>query len=561
MKRAIFMKCSISQIFNSEMRGFLLLSIFLLLAQQIVAPPVTKTHEVEEKKNETHEEVKDEMTFEYDRYLQEVIKALETDKHFREKLDKADEDYIRSGKIAKELEFVHHRVRSKLDELKRTELERLKQLHFKKQQLGESKFPKEAHHLDHTNEHTFEIEDLKKLIHKTNQDLAEADRRRKQEFKEYEMQKKFEEEQKMKGLNEEEKKKYAAELEAMKEKHKKHQPLHHPGSKQQLEEVWEKQDHMEDQDFNPVTFFYTHDVDGNGVWDQDEVEALFVKELDKMYNGNPEDDPREREEEMERMREHMFSEADTNQDGFIDYQEFLAQTKRNDFQEDPGWKSLDEQELYSQQEYNAYEIQKQQEIQKMIAQGLFPPQHFDPNQAHHPGQVPPAHQQQHQGQVPVQQQQYQGQVPVQQQYPGQVPVQQQQYQGQVPVQQQHQVPVQNQQPGQVQGQVPVQQQQNQVPVQSQQPGHPQGQYQVPQIPQGQQPLQQQYQPPPQQVPHNQVPPVVNNQHVQDNAIPVGNQQHQPVQTQNIANQQPPQPSGQAQPVNPIHNAPPNVVHA
>lgn len=33
--------------------------------------------------------------------------------------------------------------------------------------------------------------------------------------------------------------------------------LHHPGSKQQLEEVWEKQDHME-QEFNPKTFFYLH---------------------------------------------------------------------------------------------------------------------------------------------------------------------------------------------------------------------------------------------------------------------------------------------------------------
>lgn len=33
----------------------------------------------------------------------------------------------------------------------------------------------------------------------TTQDLAEADKRRREEFKEYEMQKKFKEEQKMKG--------------------------------------------------------------------------------------------------------------------------------------------------------------------------------------------------------------------------------------------------------------------------------------------------------------------------------------------------------------------------
>ncbi|XP_063986789.1 nucleobindin-2 isoform X2 [Diachasmimorpha longicaudata] len=531
------------------MRRLLLLSIFLLLAQQIVAPPVTKTQE-SENNNEVHETPKDALGLEYDRYLQEVVSALEQDTHFRNKLEKADENYIRSGKIAKELEFVNHRVRTTLDELKRTELERLKELHHRKRQLGEShdSTPPHAPHIDQTNQHTFEIQDLKKLIQKTNEDLAEADRRRKQEFKEYEMEKKFEEEEKMKTLNEEEKKKYAAELEAMKEKHKKHQPLHHPGSKQQLEEVWEKQDHMTDEEFNPKTFFYMHDLDGDGYWDQYEVEALFVKELDKMYNDNPEDDIRERQEDMERMREHMFAEADTNQDGLIDYNEFLGLTKKKNFQEDPGWEGLDKQEHYSQQEYDAYQLQKQQEMQRMAAQGLrppypdvghqgqFPPQHVDPSQLHHQGQVPPAYPPQYQGQVPVQHQQYQGQVPLQhQQYQGQVPVQQQ-YQGQVPLQQQ-QVPVHNQQPVPAQGQIPI----------------------------PQQPVQQQYQPPPQQLPLHQVPsvqvppnvaqqPVVNNQIHQEN-VPAVNQQHQPGQVQNIPTQQPPQP------VNPVHNGSPNVVHA
>lgn len=38
-------------------------------------------------------------------------------------------------------------------------------------------------HVDHENEHTFEIEDLKKLIFKTSQDLAEADKQRREDFK------------------------------------------------------------------------------------------------------------------------------------------------------------------------------------------------------------------------------------------------------------------------------------------------------------------------------------------------------------------------------------------
>lgn len=34
--------------------------------------------------------------------------------------------------------------------------------------------------------------------------------------------------------------------------------IHHPGSKKQLEEVWEKQDEMEGENFNPRTFFAMH---------------------------------------------------------------------------------------------------------------------------------------------------------------------------------------------------------------------------------------------------------------------------------------------------------------
>ena len=34
--------------------------------------------------------------------------------------------------------------------------------------------------------------------------------------------------------------------------------MHHPGSKQQLEEVWEEQDHLSPDNFNPKTFFALH---------------------------------------------------------------------------------------------------------------------------------------------------------------------------------------------------------------------------------------------------------------------------------------------------------------
>lgn len=466
------------------MQYHLLLFLIVLILQTSVAPPVTqqKKDEDKDKENEVDdtENIGSEYQIEYQRYLKEVVQALESDADFRAKLEKANEDDIRTGKIAHELQFVDHKIRTKLDELKREELERLRHLATKEHNLINGldlNHLNIAEHLDHSNTHTFEIDDLKKLIAKTTKDLADADKRRRQQFKEYEMEKKFEEEQKMKGntgLKDEERKKYEEELEAMKKKHRDHKPLHHPGSKQQLEEVWEKQDHMEDQEFNPKTFFYLHDVDGNGFWDQDEVKTLFLKELDKLYSeGAPEDDIFERREEMERMREHVFNEADLNHDGLISYQEFLEQTKKPNFQQDEGWQGLDEQQMYSKEEYEVFQKRRQEEIQNMIAKGMLPP---PPDSAHLPvqhEQFPPQYQQQYHPQ----------QIQSSQQYPGQITPQPighmpQQYQGQMPQQQFYQPPSQQHYPGQIpqQHQYQAQQPQYQMPVPQQQHLQAQSQY-------------------------------------------------------------------------------------
>lgn len=83
--------------------------------------------------------------------------------------------------------------------------------------------------------------------------------------------------------------------------------------------------------------FSLPDVDGNGVWDADEVKALFIKELDKLYGpGGPNKDLHERAEEMERMREHVFKENDRNRDGLIDFNEFMLETQKAEFTQDEG---------------------------------------------------------------------------------------------------------------------------------------------------------------------------------------------------------------------------------
>ncbi|KAJ8737062.1 hypothetical protein PYW07_000333 [Mythimna separata] len=553
------------------MKWFTRFLFLLMILHCSYAPPVTP-----DKSNEQDSEVKDDLEeyMEYHRYLKEVVQALESDPDFRERLEKADEEDVRSGKIAEQLDFVNHNVRTKLDEIKRRELDRLRHLATKQYELTNNLEQHEEgkgatnEHLDHNNPHTFEIEDLKKLIKKTTADLEAADKKRKEEFKEYEMQKKFEEHQKVEGMEEAQKKEYMEKHKQEEEAIKHHKPLHHPGSKQQLEEVWEKQDHMEQQQFEPKAFFMMHDVDGNGVWDADEVKALFIKELDKLYGpGGPNKDLHERAEEMERMREHVFKENDKNRDGLIDFNEFLAETTKAEFNRDEGWKTLEENQIYTQAEYDEYERRRLEEMRYLQQRGLVDA-HGQPipgaeHQIHQALQQYRAyqhqqayqHQMQQQQQFHAQQQQYhpgqapqghmpQGQVPPYQQPPQQYQQGQPQYQGQYPPGQFQQPPQgQYQQPPQGQYQQPPQGQYQQPPQgQFQQP--PQGQYQQPPQGQYQQPQAQgqpQGQAPPQpNMNQAQVPPVPQAQPAQGQAQP-GQVQAQPGQVQTQPGQ------GQAQP--------------
>ena len=348
------------------------------------------------------------------------------------------------------------------------------------------------------------------------------------------MEKKFEKEMRLNAINDTaERKVVQEEMEKLESKHRQHDKLKHPMTKDQLEEVWEEQDHMDPQDFDPRTFFAMHDLDGNGQWDENEVRILFKKELDKAYDPNaPEDDMREREEEMERMREHVFKESDKDKNRMISYEEFLAETQKDEYNKDEGWETLDEDEedIFTEEEFHKFEQERQKEVQRMMDMGQIPqgypypnipamppvgfghpqygppmpgldrngvPMHGSvPGQPAHPQFVPglPPHQQP--GYVPPQQQQFQQpqfQQPPPQQFqqagqPQQQPPQQFQQAGQQqPPQQFHQAgqpqqqpPQQFQQAGQPQQQPPQQfqqagQPQQQPPQQFQQAGQPQQQ--------------------------------------------------------------------------------------
>merc|ERR1712241_1169738 len=195
---------------------------------------------------------------EYNRYLQEVVQVLESDPEFRKKLEDSDVEKIGDGSIAEELKFVNHNLRNKLDDVKRKEVDRLRKLAVKQYENNKGidrQNLKMPGHIDVSN-HRFDVEDLKKLIKSTTNDLEEADKQRRDDFKKYEMEKKFEKEERLKQIPDEEaRQKEKTRLDEMEQKHKDHKKLNHPMTKDQLEEVWEEQDHMREEDWDPKTFF------------------------------------------------------------------------------------------------------------------------------------------------------------------------------------------------------------------------------------------------------------------------------------------------------------------
>ncbi|XP_067396784.1 nucleobindin-2 isoform X2 [Emydura macquarii macquarii] len=310
----------------------------------------------------------------YDEYLRQVIDVLETDKHFREKLQTADIEEIKSGKLSKELDLVSHHVRTRLDELKRQEVARLRMLikakmdSFQDTGIDHQALLKQFEHLNHQNPHTFESKDLDMLIKAATSDLENYDKTHHEEFKKYEMMKEHERREYLKTLNEEKRREEESKYEAMKKKHEDHPKVNHPGSKDQLKEVWEETDGLDPNDFDPKTFFKLHDVNNDGFLDEQELEALFTKELEKVYDPkNEEDDMVEMEEERLRMREHVMNEIDVNKDRLVTLHEFLKATEKKEFLEPNSWETLDQQQLFTDDELKEFEthiLQQEDELKK-----------------------------------------------------------------------------------------------------------------------------------------------------------------------------------------------------
>uniref|UniRef100_A0A8C5SZI2 Nucleobindin 2 n=1 Tax=Laticauda laticaudata TaxID=8630 RepID=A0A8C5SZI2_LATLA len=324
----------------------------------------------------------------YDAYLRQVIEVLETDTHFREKLQTANMEDIKNGKFSKELDLVGHKVRTKLDELKRQEVARLRMLikakidAYQDSGIDHQALLKQFEHLNHHNPHTFEVKDLDMLIKTATHDLENYDKARHEEFKNYEMMKEHERREYLKTLDEEKRHQEEAKYEEMKKKHTNHPKVNHPGSKDQLKEVWEESDGLDPNDFDPKTFFKLHDINADGFLDEQELEALFTRELEKVYESqNEEDDMVEMEEEKLRMREHVMNETLDQQPVFTE--EELKEFESHIFQQEDKLhkqtlelqkkkEELSQQQDFLQAQKQELEMAIKQMEQKKLQQGHPP---------------------------------------------------------------------------------------------------------------------------------------------------------------------------------------------
>nr|XP_057904502.1 nucleobindin-1 isoform X2 [Doryrhamphus excisus] len=349
--------------------------LLLLVSAGVWSVPIDRNEVHPDVKEDGQEESMDTGLY-YDRYLREVIEVLETDPHFREKLQTANTEDIKNGRLSKELDLVSHNVRTRLDELKRQEVSRLRMLlkakldstNTQSLQMDHASLLKQFEHLDPHNQNTFEAKDLELLISTATKDLENYDAERHEEFKRYEMLKEHERREYLKGLDQEKREKEEKRMQELKEKHRQHPKVNAPGSVAQLREVWEETDGLDPKEFNPKTFFKLHDTNEDGVLDEQELEALFTKELEKVYDPkNEEDDMMEMEEERLRMREHIMKNVDTNKDRLVSLEEFLKSTEKKEFNNPKEWETLDAKPLYTEEELQRFEAElrdKEEELKK-----------------------------------------------------------------------------------------------------------------------------------------------------------------------------------------------------
>jgi len=314
--------------------------------------------------SDEEKELKGQQDMEYYRYISQVFSEIQNDPELSRALENLTEADMHAGGVIDHLHLAKHDIRMRLDEIKRMEIERQRDLIRQKKLTLEKKEGNEWHPMHHENKETFEAEDLLKLAKKHSHMLETLEKSRKRDFKLYEMKKEHDKKEKMKKMSTKEKEEFLKHEKEKEEKDKQHEKLHEPGSEAQLHETWEKDDELDPESYDSKTLFNLHDKNGDGYLDLYELETTLLSEVDKVYNeSDPNTDLRERQEELDRMSEHMMESIDKDADSLISMDEWLKHNEDTNYKEDNEWKPLTEEDQYTDEEYAEYEKEFEDEEQ------------------------------------------------------------------------------------------------------------------------------------------------------------------------------------------------------
>jgi len=316
----------------------------------------------------------------WDHYLKQITSVTINDENaafrdFMHKLNEVDrvgdweEEW--ANRVADAFEkLISENSKRHLNEIKKKEVSAIRRRLMqgkKNQNQNNSELPT---HLDMTNPR-FTGQDLRMLIMANSNHVKKFTELRERDFQRYEMEKRFLEEQRLRHIKDDEQRKAEQErLEAVKAGQA-NRKIKHPLTEDTAKEVWEEKEQLPKDEFNPKTFFALNDLDSNGLLDMEEVRRLLHKELENSYDKGSQPDEREKREEMERMREHIYNEIDRNRDMMIDYSEF-AQGLEDKKDIDKNWETIDNEPVFDDKDFNTYEKKRIDEIREDIAEGKKP---------------------------------------------------------------------------------------------------------------------------------------------------------------------------------------------
>ncbi|KAL5968602.1 Nucleobindin-1, partial [Taenia solium] len=129
-------------------------------------------------------------------------------------------------------------------------------------------------------------------------------------------------------------------FELAKTKHPKPGRFHEPGSRAQEREQWHKGDDMPEDEFDPRVFFIMHDLNSDGVWDTEEMDAMLSAQIGQIDG----DEPERQDEYRVQMRRKMLEVMDRNGDGLIDYKEHMKHSTSPEGMNDGGWEPDDDED-------------------------------------------------------------------------------------------------------------------------------------------------------------------------------------------------------------------------